>query len=76
MIDLPRRRALALGGSSLLLPALSHAQATYPASPITFVVGYAAGGSTDINARELGQVMTPVIGLMVDASGSFITSQA
>ena len=58
MIDLPRRRALALGGSSLLLPALSHAQATYPASPITFVVGYAAGGSTGPIKIELPGLST------------------
>ncbi len=40
-------------------------------SPVTFVVGYSAGGSTDINARELAQVMTPVIGqqIIIDNKG-------
>src|SRR5262249_4907162 len=39
--------------------------------PAPLLVGYAAGGSTDINARELGQVMTPVIGqqIIIDNKG-------
>ena len=71
MTFLTRRHALALGGSSLLLPSFARAQAAWPAGPVTFLVGYAAGGSTDINARELGQVMTPVIGqtIIIDNKG-------
>ncbi|MFN4018749.1 MAG: Bug family tripartite tricarboxylate transporter substrate binding protein [Reyranella sp.] len=65
MFPITRRHALALGGSSLLLPSASRAQANWPAGPVTFVVGYAAGGSTDINARELAHVMTPVIGQQI-----------
>ena len=65
MSKVTRRHALALGGSSLLLPSAVRAQANWPAGPVTFVVGYAAGGSTDINARELAQVMTPVIGSQI-----------
>ena len=61
MTMISRRHALALGGSSLLLPSFAHAQAAWPAGPVTFTVGYSAGGSTDINARELANVMTPVI---------------
>jgi len=70
MTSLSRRHILALGGSALLLPSASQAQA-WPSGPVTFVVGYAAGGSTDINARELGQVMTPVIGqqIIIDNKG-------
>ena len=66
-----RRSALALGGSALLLPSSLRAQAAWPTGPVTFVVGYAAGGSTDINARELAQVMTPVIGqtIVIDNKG-------
>jgi len=65
-----RRHALALGGSSLLLPSLARADG-WPSGPVTFVVGYAAGGSTDINARELANVMTPVIGqqIIIDNKG-------
>ncbi len=66
-----RRHALAAGSSALLLPGLARAQAAWPTGPVTFVVGYSAGGSTDINARELAQVMTPVIGqqIIIDNKG-------
>ena len=57
-----RRHALAAGSTALLLPSALRAQAAWPSGPVTFVVGYAAGGSTDINARELAQVMTPRLG--------------
>ena len=71
MFPITRRHALALGGSSLLLPSAARAQANWPSGPVTFVVGYAAGGSTDINARELAHVMTPVIGqqIIIDNKG-------
>jgi len=71
MFDITRRRALALGGTSLLLPSALRAQTAWPTGPVTIVAGYAAGGSTDINARELAQVMTPVIGqqMIVDNKG-------
>ena len=65
MLPISRRQALALGGSSVILPSTLHAQVAWPAGPVTFVVGYAAGGSTDINARELAHVMTPVIGQQI-----------
>jgi tripartite-type tricarboxylate transporter receptor subunit TctC len=71
MTTFSRRHAMALGGSALFLPSIARAQATWPAGPVTFVVGYSAGGSTDINARELGNVMTPVIGqqIIIDNKG-------
>jgi tripartite-type tricarboxylate transporter receptor subunit TctC len=70
MTALTRRHALAMGSGALLLPSMARA-ADWPTGPVTFVVGYAAGGSTDINARELGQVMTPVIGqqIIIDNKG-------
>ena len=71
MLKISRRHALAAGGGSLLLPSSLRAQAAWPTGPVTFVVGYAAGGSTDINGRELAQVMTPVIGqqIIIDNKG-------
>ena len=71
MNALNRRHALALGTGALLLPSGLRAQAAWPAGPVTFVVGYAAGGSTDIIARELGHVMTPIIGqqIVIDNKG-------
>ncbi len=71
MSNITRRHALALGSGALLLPSALRAQAAWPAGPVTFVVGYSAGGSTDINARELANVMTPVIGqqIIIDNKG-------
>jgi len=69
-----RRNALILGSSAFLLPAGLpaglRAQA-WPGGPVTLVVGYAAGGGADINARELGQIMSPLIGqqVIVDNKG-------
>ncbi len=51
MTILSRRQALSIGGSALFLPSLARAQVAWPTGPVTFVVGYTAGGSTDINAR-------------------------
>jgi tripartite-type tricarboxylate transporter receptor subunit TctC len=70
MITLSRRHALALGSGALLLPSFARAQA-WPNGPVTFIVGYAAGGGADINARELGQIMSPQIGqqIVVDNKG-------
>jgi tripartite-type tricarboxylate transporter receptor subunit TctC len=71
MTTINRRHALTLGGSALLLPSLARADTTWPNGPVTFTVGYAAGGSTDINARELAHVMTPVVGqqIIIDNKG-------
>src|SRR5260370_1370978 len=67
-----RRRMVALGMSTLALPSSLHAQAAWPTGPVTFVVGYAPGGSNDINARELAHLMSPILGqqIVVDNKGS------
>ena len=71
MTRLSRRHALALGSTSLLLPSALRAQAPWPNGPVTFVVGYAAGGGADINARELANIASPMIGqqIVVDNKG-------
>jgi tripartite-type tricarboxylate transporter receptor subunit TctC len=71
MTILTRRHALALGSSAFLLPSTLRAQAAWPNGPVTFVVGYAAGGGADINARELAHLMSPLIGqqIVVDNKG-------
>ena len=66
-----RRGALLGGTGSLLLPSALRAQAAWPNGPVTFVVGYAAGGGADINARELANIASPMIGqqIVVDNKG-------
>jgi tripartite-type tricarboxylate transporter receptor subunit TctC len=41
------------------------AQTTYPSRPVTMVVAFAAGGSTDLIARVLGQRMGEILGQTV-----------
>src|SRR5260221_720139 len=66
-----RRRVIALGATAVALPSSLRAQAAWPSAPVTFVVGYAPGGSNDINARELAQLMGPIVGqqIVVDNKG-------
>ena len=57
---LARRRFLQLAGAAAMLPAapyVARAQA-YPAHPVKFIVGQAAGSSSDITARLIGQFMS------------------
>jgi tripartite-type tricarboxylate transporter receptor subunit TctC len=65
-----RRRTALLAGAGFLLPWAARAQA-WPSGPVTMVVGYAAGGGADINARELAQILSPMIGqqVIVDNKG-------
>ena len=63
-MKLPRRRFLRLIGGAAALPAVlrsAHAQ-SYPARPVRIVVGFTAGGSTDIGARLLGQWLQERLG--------------
>jgi tripartite-type tricarboxylate transporter receptor subunit TctC len=41
---------------------LASAQAAYPTKPVTFVVGFAPGGSADILARVIGQKLSATLG--------------
>jgi tripartite-type tricarboxylate transporter receptor subunit TctC len=64
-VKLPhRRRFLHLAAGSVALPAVSRlAKAqTYPGRPVRLVVGYAAGGGTDITARLIGQWLSERLG--------------
>ncbi len=71
MTGFTRRQGLAFGSTALLLPSALRAQASWPNGPVTFVVGYAAGGGADINARELANIESPMIGqqIVVDNKG-------
>jgi tripartite-type tricarboxylate transporter receptor subunit TctC len=54
-VKLPRRKFLGLAAGFATLPAVSRAQTAYPTRPIRLIVGYPAGGPTDITARLIGQ---------------------
>jgi tripartite-type tricarboxylate transporter receptor subunit TctC len=59
-----RRRFLHLAAGAAALPALSRvarAQA-YPTRPVRLIVGFAAGGSTDLMARLIGQWLSERLG--------------
>src|SRR5215468_7449859 len=59
-----RRRFLQLTAATALLPAitpLAWAQA-YPARPVRIIVGFAAGGNSDIFARLFGQWLSERLG--------------
>ena len=63
-MKLPRRQFLHLAAGAAVLPAASviaRAQ-TYPARPVRIIVGYAAGGGTDISARVVGQWLSERLG--------------
>src|SRR4029453_1289974 len=67
-ITATRRRALLAGGALLAGTVLGLAPAsaqTYPTRPITMVVPFAAGGSTDVVARIIAQKMSESLGQSV-----------
>ena len=63
-MKLPRRQFLHLAAGASALPATSriaNAQA-YPSRPVHLIVGFAAGGAMDINARLMGQWLSERLG--------------
>ena len=63
-MDLPRRRFLHLATGAAALPAaarIARAQ-PYPTRPVRIIVGFAAGGPTDILARVIGQWLSERLG--------------
>jgi tripartite-type tricarboxylate transporter receptor subunit TctC len=63
-MKLPRRRFLQLAAGAAALPAaprLARAQA-YPARPVRVIVGFPAGGATDIQARLASQWLSDRLG--------------
>ena len=63
-MTLPRRKLLHLATGAVALPALActaRAQ-VYPSRPVRIVVGFAAGGATDISARLIGQWLSERLG--------------
>src|ERR1700688_2722445 len=66
-MKLRRRDVLQLGAAAVAAPALPRFATAldYPARPIHFVVGFAAGSGLDITARLIGQAMTERLGQTV-----------
>ncbi|MBN8940260.1 MAG: tripartite tricarboxylate transporter substrate binding protein [Rhizobiales bacterium] len=57
-----RRGAMAGLAAAGLLPATASRAQTYPNRPVRWLVGYPAGGGTDVLARLLGAAMSPELG--------------
>ena len=63
-MEFPRRTFLHLAMGAAAVPAVSgiaRAQA-YPSRPVRIIVGFAAGGATDIQARLMGQWLSDRLG--------------
>jgi tripartite-type tricarboxylate transporter receptor subunit TctC len=63
-MQLPRRRLLELAAAALAAPAfarVANAQ-SYPTRPLRWIVGYPAGGSTDLAARIIGNYLSERLG--------------
>ncbi|HWF94970.1 MAG TPA: tripartite tricarboxylate transporter substrate binding protein [Xanthobacteraceae bacterium] len=63
-MDVPRRRFLHLAACAAAVPVISSTAwaQTYPTRPVRCIVGYPAGGGTDIFVRLLGQVLSERLG--------------
>ena len=62
-MKLRRRKFLQLTGAAALtiLPRIAHAQ-NYPSRPVRIIVGYAAGGPTDIAGRLASEILSKRLG--------------
>jgi tripartite-type tricarboxylate transporter receptor subunit TctC len=63
-MKLPRRNFLHLAAGAAVLSALARVAGAepYPARTVTIIVPVAAGGTTDVTARIIGQYMSQLFG--------------
>jgi len=52
-----------LGASALAGPELLWAADAYPSKPVTWIVGYGAGGNADLRSRQMARGMAEVLGM-------------
>jgi tripartite-type tricarboxylate transporter receptor subunit TctC len=64
MMRLPRRQFLHLAAGAAALPAVSRVAwaQTYPVRPVRMIVGFGAGGATDVIARIVAQRLSERLG--------------
>jgi len=55
-------RLISLALALALFPAVAQAETAWPTKPIRILVGFAAGGSTDVTARIIGQALSERLG--------------
>jgi len=63
-VRLPRRTFLHLAAGAVALPGTAHVSwaQVYPSRPVRIIVGWAAGGASDIAARLIGQWLSERLG--------------
>ncbi|MCB0057804.1 MAG: hypothetical protein KDE45_12280, partial [Caldilineaceae bacterium] len=69
MKTITKRGLLGLAAGALIgaaLPAGAALAADYPTGPITMLVGYGAGGQTDLVARAAAKVMSEQLGVPIN----------
>jgi tripartite-type tricarboxylate transporter receptor subunit TctC len=60
-----RRAALGAGSGLLAAPALAQTATAWPERPLEIVVGFVAGGGTDLDARLVARFLEPRLGVPV-----------
>ncbi len=81
-LNISRRRMTQLGAGLLAASALTcFAQSSYPSKPVRIVVGFSAGGTTDVVARIMAKELTERLGqtFMIEnrpGGGSNIATEA
>jgi tripartite-type tricarboxylate transporter receptor subunit TctC len=63
--SLLKTTALSVTAAMTLLSTAAFAQDKYPSKPITWIVGYAAGGNADTRSRQVAKAMSQILGVPI-----------